>query len=85
MSDRKLIIPAEVKLCATCSFWDGDRKVDDEMRVVIVSEKCCGVCLYKECSTEALTDVRHVHHCMWEDIDGEAAPAAEQSQDQAAS
>lgn len=84
MNDRKLIIPAEVKLCATCSFWDGERKVDGEMRVVIVSEKCSGECLYKECRTDALTDVRQIHHCMWEDIDGEAAPAADRPRDAAA-
>ena len=69
MNDRKLIIPAEVKLCATCTYWDGSRKVDGEMKVVVVSEACRGTCLYKECATAALTDVRQVHQCMWEKLD----------------
>lgn len=71
MSDRKLIIPVEVKLCATCSYWDGARKVDGEIKVVVVSEGCRGTCLYKECGTAALTDVRQVHQCMWENVDEE--------------
>ena len=24
----KLILPAEVKVCATCSYWDGERRDD---------------------------------------------------------
>lgn len=71
MSDRKLIIPVEVKLCATCTYWDGVRKVDGEIKVVVVSEGCSGTCLYKECGTAALTDVRRVRQCMWENLDEE--------------
>lgn len=70
MSERKLIIPTEIKLCATCSFWDGDRKVDEEINVVIVAERCEGTCLCCEEAKPALTDVRKVGDCMWENVDG---------------
>jgi hypothetical protein len=75
MSERKLIIPTEIKLCATCSYWDGERKVDDEVNVVIVSEGCEGTCLYRDEHKRALTDVRKVCGCMWEDL-GDRPPAA---------
>lgn len=75
MSERKLIIPTEIKLCATCSYWDGERKVDDEINVVIVAESCEGTCLYREDPKQALTDVRQVCGCMWEDLRDPAAEA----------
>ena len=47
---KKLIIPAELKICATCSYWDGIRKVDPELRVVVIDECAEGECLAKcEC------------------------------------
>ncbi len=36
---QKLILPAEVKVCATCCYWDGERHVDTEMQVVVVAEE----------------------------------------------
>lgn len=68
---QKLILPAEVKVCATCSYWDGERQVDHEMRVVVVDQACEGECLAQEKSRNALNDVRGEHHCIWEDIEAE--------------
>ena len=45
---QKLIIPAEVKVCATCSYWDGERQVDEEMKLVVVDCECEGECLVQE-------------------------------------
>ncbi|MQY50741.1 hypothetical protein HCX48_03425 [Rhodocyclus tenuis] len=65
---RKLILPTEVKVCATCSFWDGERKVDTEMRVVVVDEHCTGECLVRESGCASTQDVRGVdgRECAWE-------------------
>ncbi|HEY5763032.1 MAG TPA: hypothetical protein VIS73_07470 [Rhodocyclaceae bacterium] len=81
MSERKLIIPTEIKLCATCSYWDGERKVDDEINVVIVSESCEGTCLYREDPKQALTDVRKVCGCMWEDLRDPPAEGGGEAED----
>jgi hypothetical protein len=53
---RKLILPTEVKVCATCSYWDGERKVDTEMQLVVVSESCVGECLVQSKASPSLTD-----------------------------
>jgi hypothetical protein len=73
MSERKLIIPTEIKLCATCSFWDGERKIDEDINVVIVAESCAGTCLCCDESKAALTDVRRIDGCIWENVDGVVA------------
>ena len=39
---EKLILPAEVKICATCTYWDGERQVDAEMKLVVVADDCTG-------------------------------------------
>lgn len=65
---QKLILPAEVKVCATCSYWDGERTVDAEMRVVVVDQACAGECLAQEKPRDALNDVRQEHNCIWEDL-----------------
>lgn len=52
----KLILPAEVKVCATCSYWDGERKVDTELRLVVVEEGCEGECLVQEKCCSGLSD-----------------------------
>lgn len=72
---RKLILPTEVKVCATCSYWDGERKVDTETRVVVVSESCLGECLVQSKPSASLNDVRgESEHCAWEHLaPGEAA------------
>jgi len=71
---EKLILPTEVKVCATCSFWDGDRQVDDEMKLVVVAEDCHGECLVKEEQKHCLHDVRQENSCMWEDLEPDAPP-----------
>lgn len=69
---QKLILPAEVKVCATCCYWDGERHVDTEMQVVVVAEECPGECLVTECQAHGLTDVRSIHECLWEDLSPDA-------------
>lgn len=70
----KLILPTEVKVCATCSYWDGERHVDAEMRLVVVSHDCDGECMVQEVRKPGVNDVRLERGCMWEDLepDGEA-------------
>ena len=65
----KLILPTEVKVCATCSYWDGERQVDAEMKVVVVNDSCHGECLVQEEHKPALHDIRHECTCMWEDLE----------------
>lgn len=75
--DKKLIVPAEVKVCATCSYWDGERHVDEEYNLVVVSEECRGECLAQERTFKGLHDVRHTADCAWEPLveDAEAETA----------
>lgn len=70
---EKLILPNEVKVCATCSYWDGERRVDAEMKLVVVDHDCHGVCMVQETKKLGLCDVRQECDCMWEDLepDGE--------------
>lgn len=63
----KLILPAEVKVCATCSYWDGERKVDTELRLVVVEESCEGECLVQEKCCGALNDETK-SDCLWEHL-----------------
>ena len=69
---EKLILPTEVKVCATCSFWDGERQVDGEMKLVVVSEECVGECLVQEELKPGLHDVRAECSCIWEDLEPDA-------------
>lgn len=69
--EKKLILPAEVKVCATCSYWDGERQVDEELNLVVVSEECRGECLVHEAECDGLTDVRGIQHCSWEPLETE--------------
>lgn len=66
---EKIILPAEVKVCATCSYWDGERQVDPEMHVVVIADDCHGECLAQELDKPGLHDVRQEHVCIWEDIE----------------
>lgn len=70
MSD-KLILPTEVKVCATCCYWDGERHVDPEVRVVVVDSDCEGECLVQECNKPGVHDVRQEPECLWEDLDAD--------------
>ena len=67
MPDRKLILPTEVKVCATCTYWDGVRSVDEDLRVVVVCESCEGECLVREVPMPALRAVYQDTGCLWDD------------------
>jgi hypothetical protein len=71
---EKLILPAEVKVCATCTYWDGERQVDDEMKVVVVARECKGICLAKEIDKPGLHDIRCEDACIWEDLEPDERP-----------
>lgn len=77
---EKIILPTEVKVCATCSYWDGDRIVDPEVKVVVVADSCQGECLAQEKMVPGLHDSRLEHDCLWEhlapDEPGDSAAAA---------
>ncbi|WP_295483849.1 hypothetical protein [Accumulibacter sp.] len=67
--NKKLILPTEVKVCATCSYWDGERKVDSELRVVVVNDSCAGECLVQTKPSHGLNDVRReTENCVWEHL-----------------
>ena len=67
--ERKLILPAEVKVCATCSYWDGVRKVDEELSLVVVAESCEGQCLLQDKCCGSLDSVRRATgECSWEHL-----------------
>jgi len=68
MAGKMLIIPTEVKVCATCSYWDGDRSVDREVQVVVVDHECSGECLVHAQAMPALWDTRQDCECLWEDL-----------------
>lgn len=68
----KVILPTEVKVCATCSYWDGERQVDAEMNLVVVSHACEGECLVQETPKPGLHDVRQECDCIWEDLNPDA-------------
>lgn len=73
---KKLILPAEVKVCATCSYWDGDRQVDTEMKLVVVATSCQGECLVQAMQKHGVTDVRSECDCMWEYLEPDDAVTA---------
>lgn len=64
----KLILPSEVKVCATCSYWDGERSVDPEVNVVVVESGVEGECLVHAQQMQALWDTRQDPECLWEDL-----------------
>jgi hypothetical protein len=65
----KLIIPAEVKVCATCSYWDGERKVDSELRLVVVDDCSEGECLVHGTSCKGLNhEDEWKDECIWEHL-----------------
>jgi hypothetical protein len=67
--NKKLIFPAEVKICATCSFWDGNRKVDSELAVVVVEGNCVGKCLVQNKYCQGLnSEPEWRGHCLWEHL-----------------
>ncbi|MDR3299522.1 MAG: hypothetical protein LBU43_05860 [Candidatus Accumulibacter sp.] len=67
--NKKLIFPAEIKICATCSFWDGIRKIDPELAIVVVEESCEGECLVEHQCRLGLTNEFAWHDdCLWEHL-----------------
>lgn len=71
--EKKLILPTEVKVCATCSYWDGERQVDEELGLVVVSDECRGECLVHEEHSNGLVDVRTIQDCAWESLETDVA------------
>lgn len=72
MKEKKLILPAEVKVCATCSYWDGERQVDEELALVVVPEEVHGECLLHGDQCNGLSDVRTMQNCAWESLESDA-------------
>jgi len=62
----KLILPIEARVCATCGYWDGDRRVDADMRLVVIEASCLGECLAEERAKPGLRGAREEHGCIWE-------------------
>jgi len=76
---KKLILPAEVKVCATCSYWDGERTVDPELRIVVVDESCSGECLVQSKCCQGLNDeFEWREDCLWEHLAPDTPPASEE-------
>ncbi len=65
---EKLILPTELKVCATCSYWDGERVVDPEVDVVVVAEECQGTCLVTESQKSGLHHTSSDEACLWEEL-----------------
>lgn len=75
--NQPVIIPTEMKVCATCSYWDGERKVDADVGVVVVSEDCAGECLVKESERGGLHNTRNECDCAWEHLAPDEVPVDE--------
>jgi hypothetical protein len=75
--NKKLILPAEIKICATCSFWDGERRIDSELAVVVVEEDCQGECLVESKARKGLnSELKWRSDCLWEHLAPDAPRAA---------
>ena len=75
---KKLILPAEVKICATCSYLDGERKVDPELGVVVVEDGCKGECLVQSKCCQGLNDeFEWRDDCLWEHLAPDAPDDAQ--------
>ena len=69
---KKLILPAEVKVCATCSYWDGERKVSEDNHVVVVAEDASGECLVQSAPLPGLAAFPEDRECLWEPLEADA-------------
>lgn len=75
---KKLIIPAELKICATCSYWDGMREVDPELRIVVVDECAAGECMARCQGRPALNnEFEWDENCLWEHLAPDGADGKE--------
>lgn len=63
-----VFLPAETEVCATCSYWDGERKVDEDLKLVIINADQQGTCLVKDQSKLALFPKHLEYNCLWEDL-----------------
>ena len=77
MPDRKLILPSELRVCATCTYWDGLRSVDEELRVVVVCDCCEGECLVRQVPMPALRAVHRDAGCLWDAVPADDPPLDE--------
>ena len=68
MTDPKLIVPVELKVCATCAYWAGVRSVAEDVRVVAVCESCAAECLVREVSMPPLWPVHEDTKCLWDAV-----------------
>jgi hypothetical protein len=76
---KQLILPAEIKVCATCSYWDGKRKIDPELRVVVVDDSCEGQCLVQDKCCQGLNDeFEWRDDCLWEHLAPDEEPQVEE-------
>jgi hypothetical protein len=71
INTQKVILPAEVKVCGTCTYWDGERQVDSDNQLVVVATDCDGECLIQEAPKNALNDTRQECDCDWDDLGGD--------------
>lgn len=71
---EKLIIPNEAKVCATCSYWDGERTIDPDVQVVVVKQDAEGECLAHAQQTPGLWDTRQDPACLWEPLAPDEPP-----------
>jgi hypothetical protein len=77
LMDKKLILPAEIRVCATCSYWDGERIIDPELAVVVIEENCLGKCLVENRSRPGLnSEFECRDDCLWEHL----APDAQEQE-----
>lgn len=74
MADDKIILPCELRVCATCSFWDGERRVDSDARLVVVAEACSGECMLRGQATPCTLSGRGLNVCDWEPLPEAEAP-----------
>lgn len=68
MPADKLILPLELQVCATCSFWDGERRVDEDARLVVVRHTCSGECLLRGQHTPCTLTGEGLKVCHWEPL-----------------
>jgi hypothetical protein len=77
MPADKLILPCEVRVCATCSFWDGERQVDGDARLVVVGESCSGECLLRKQRTPCTLTGQGLKVCDWESLPEAEPPSGD--------
>jgi hypothetical protein len=76
--NKKLILPAEIRVCATCSYWVGERTVDPELAVVVVEASCLGKCLVEDEPRRGLNEeFKCRDDCLWEHL----APDAQENEE----